>query len=106
MCQKLIDGKAEDLVTIDLTGKTDIADYMIIASGRSSKHTSSLAEILARDLKIQGFDKKMSIEGTANGEWVLLDLGDIIVHIFKPEIRQLYNLEKMWSVPNTNNISI
>ena len=89
----LEDGKAEDVVTIDLAGKTTIADYMVIASGRSTRQvialTEHLEEALARRMRI-------SIEGKAQGDWVLIDAGDVIVHLFRPEIRTYYNLEKMW----------
>ncbi|MCE3233500.1 MAG: rsfS [Rickettsiaceae bacterium] len=95
----LEDGKAENVVTIDLNGKTDIADYMIIASGTSTRHTSFLAENLVQ--KIRKIEPKgvSSIEGLTEGNWVLVDTGDIIVHIFRPEVREMYNLEKMWAVP-------
>jgi nicotinate-nucleotide adenylyltransferase len=90
----LEDGKAEDIVTIDLAGKTTIADYLVIASGRSTRQvmalTERLEEALARRMRI-------SIEGKAQGDWVLIDAGDVIVHLFRPEIRSFYNLEKMWS---------
>jgi nicotinate-nucleotide adenylyltransferase len=89
----LEDGKAEDIVTIDLAGKTLIADYMVVASGRSARQVISLAEHL-----IEALPKKWraSVEGKAQGDWVLIDAGDVIVHIFRPEIRVHYNLEKMW----------
>ena len=89
----LEDGKAEDIVTIDLGGKTLIADYMVVASGRSARQVVSLAEHL-----IEALPKKWraSIEGKAQGDWVLIDAGDVIVHLFRPEIRAHYNLEKMW----------
>ncbi|HEV2185764.1 MAG TPA: ribosome silencing factor, partial [Stellaceae bacterium] len=89
----LEDGKAEDIVTIDLTGKTLIADYMVVASGRSARQVVSLAEHL-----IEVLPKKWraSVEGKTQGDWVLIDAGDVIVHIFRPEIRAHYNLEKMW----------
>jgi nicotinate-nucleotide adenylyltransferase len=87
----LEDGKAEDIVTIDLAGKTTIADYMVIASGRSARQVTSLTEHLERDLPV-----RVAVEGKTLGEWVLLDAGDVIVHIFRPETRAHYNLEKMW----------
>tara|TARA_B100001564_G_C20278657_1_gene507106 strand:+ start:143 stop:508 length:366 start_codon:yes stop_codon:yes gene_type:complete len=94
----LEDGKANDVVTIDLHGKTDVADYMIVASGTSQKHTSSLAQILIKNIKAkQAAD--VSVEGAEEGNWVLVDAGDIVVHLFKPETRDLYNLEKMWDAP-------
>ena len=91
--QTLEDGKAEDIVTIDLAGKTTIADHMVIASGRSTRQvlalTEHLEEVLSRRIRI-------SIEGKTQGDWVLIDAGDVIVHLFRPEIRSYYNLEKMW----------
>jgi nicotinate-nucleotide adenylyltransferase len=91
--QTLEDGKAEDVVTIDLAGKTTIADHMVIASGRSTRQvlalTEHLDEVLSRRIRI-------SIEGKTQGDWVLIDAGDVIVHLFRPEIRSYYNLEKMW----------
>ena len=95
----LEDAKAEDIVTIDLENKTQIADYMIIASGTSSRHTSSIAEKIVAQIKdISPLDIP-HIEGAGDGNWVLVDTGDIVIHLFKPETRQLYNLEKMWSAP-------
>ncbi len=91
----LEDGKAEDVVVIDLTGKTDIADYMLIATGRSQRQVVALANRLAEALKAEGFAKP-SVEGLPHGDWVLIDAGDMIVHLFRPEPRTYYNLEKMW----------
>ena len=82
---------------IDLAGKTSIADRMIIASGGSQRQVAALADRLVRDLKEAGH-KTLGVEGLAQGDWVLVDLGDVIVHLFRREIRELYNLEKMWSV--------
>ena len=93
----LADAKAEDIVTIDLDGKTTIADYMVIASGRSKRHVDAVAERLLKQLKDDG-TPALAAEGRENADWVLIDAGDIIVHVFRPEIRSLYNLEKMWSV--------
>jgi ribosome silencing factor RsfS/YbeB/iojap len=91
--QTLEDGKAEEIVTIDLAGKTTIADHMVIASGRSTRQvlalTEHLEEVLARRARI-------SIEGKTKADWVLIDAGDVIIHLFRPEIRSYYNLEKMW----------
>jgi ribosome silencing factor RsfS/YbeB/iojap/nicotinate (nicotinamide) nucleotide adenylyltransferase len=89
----LEDGKAEDIVTIDLAGKTLIADYMVVATGRSSRQVVSLAEHLSEALPKKW---RAAVEGKAQGDWVLIDAGDVIVHIFRPEIRAHYNLEKMW----------
>ena len=93
----LDDDKAQEVVSIDLEGKTAIADYMVVASGRSQRHVSALAERLARRLKEEGHGAA-AIEGLPRADWVLLDAGDIIVHIFRPEVRAFYNLEKMWTV--------
>jgi nicotinate-nucleotide adenylyltransferase len=89
----LEDGKAEEIVTIDLAGKTLIADYMVVASGRSARQVVALAEHLVEALPRRW---RVSIEGKAQGDWVLIDTGDVIVHLFRPEIRAYYNLEKMW----------
>lgn len=91
--QTLEDGKAEDIVTIDLAGKTTIADQMVIASGRSSRQVLALTEHLEEALARRA---RISIEGKTQGDWVLIDAGDVIVHLFRPEIRAYYNLEKMW----------
>ncbi|MGC2413906.1 MAG: nicotinate-nucleotide adenylyltransferase [Stellaceae bacterium] len=87
----LEDGKADEIVTIDLAGKTTIADYMVVASGRSTRQVVSLSDHLEQNLP-----GRVAIEGKAQGDWVLIDAGDVIVHIFRPEIRAYYNLEKMW----------
>jgi nicotinate-nucleotide adenylyltransferase len=89
----LEDGKAIDVVTIDLAGKTLIADFMVIASGRSARQVAALADHLVEAL---GKKRRVSIEGKAQSDWVLIDAGDVIVHLFRPEIRAYYNLEKMW----------
>jgi len=89
--------KAEDVVSIDLRGKTSMADHMVIANGRSSRQVLSMAEHLARRIKEAGFGT-VQVEGKAQGDWVLIDAGDVIVHLFRPEVRAFYNLEKMWSV--------
>jgi nicotinate (nicotinamide) nucleotide adenylyltransferase/ribosome silencing factor RsfS/YbeB/iojap len=91
--QTLEEGKAEDIVTIDLAGKTTIADQMVIASGRSSRQVLALTEHLEEALARRS---RISIEGKTQGDWVLIDAGDVIVHLFRPEIRAYYNLEKMW----------
>jgi ribosome-associated protein len=92
--KSLDDNKAEDVEVIDLRGKTSIASYMVVASGTSQRHVASLAEHLQEDLKKQGFVS--STEGEEKADWVLIDAFDVIVHIFKPEVREFYNLEKMW----------
>jgi nicotinate-nucleotide adenylyltransferase len=96
----LEDGKAVDIVTIDLAGKTLIADYMVIASGRSGRQVAALTDHL---LEALGKKRRVSVEGKTQGDWVLIDAGDVIVHLFRPEIRAYYNLEKMWgaTLPST-----
>lgn len=88
--------KAEKIVSIDLTGKTDIADSMIIANGTSARHVGALADYVVTALKKSGY-VSVPTEGKETGDWVLVDAGDVIIHIFKPEIRDHYNLEKMWT---------
>lgn len=91
----LDDHKAEDVVVISLKGKSSIADYMMIASGRSTRQVIALAENLVQTLKANGL-VGIRPEGIRQGDWVLIDAGDIIVHLFRPEVREFYNLEKMW----------
>jgi ribosome-associated protein len=90
------EAKAEEIVTIDLAGKTSIGDYMIVASGRTDRHVGAIADIIQDKLKEAGFGRAR-IEGQDTCDWVLVDTGDIIVHLFRPEVREFYNLEKMWS---------
>ncbi|MDP4593263.1 MAG: ribosome silencing factor [Beijerinckiaceae bacterium] len=92
--QSLDDAKAEEIVQIELAGKTSIADAMIIASGRSSTHIGAIADRVLRACKNAGY--KPRVEGLPNCDWVLVDAGDVILHLFRPEVRQFYNLEKMW----------
>lgn len=92
----LEDAKAEDIVSIDLKGKTSIGDQMVVASGRSQRHVGAVADHLIRKLKEKGFGR-VRAEGLPHCDWVLIDAGDVIVHIFRPEVREFYNLEKMWS---------
>jgi ribosome-associated protein len=91
----LDDGKAEEIATVDLQGKSDIADFMVIATGNSARQVAALAQRLVEGFKAAGH-RKVSVEGLRQGEWVLLDAGDVIVHLFRPETRTYYNLEKMW----------
>jgi ribosome-associated protein len=91
----LDDDKADDIVVIDLHGKSSMADYMVIASGRSQRQLHAMAEHLQAKLKAEGV-RQVGIEGARVGDWVLIDGGDVVVHLFRPEIRGLYNLEKMW----------
>ncbi|HZG29990.1 MAG TPA: ribosome silencing factor [Ensifer sp.] len=95
----LEDSKAEDIVTIDIAGKSALGDYMIVVSGRSNRHVSAIADHLITDLKDEGFGSPR-VEGLETGDWVLIDTGDIIVHVFRPEIREFYNIEKMWQAPD------
>lgn len=94
----LDDDKAQKVVVINLKGKTAIADYMIIASGTSQRQVSTMAEHLRVRLKSLGI-KSVSVEGISQGDWVLIDGGDVIVHLFRPEIREFYDLEKLWDNP-------
>ncbi|MBK5197385.1 MAG: ribosome silencing factor [Methyloceanibacter sp.] len=88
--------KAEDVVCIDLKGKTSIGDHMVLASGRSQRHVGAVADHIVRKLKDAGFGRAR-VEGQPQCDWVLIDAGDVIVHVFRPEVREFYNLEKMWS---------
>lgn len=94
---RLDDDKAEDVVVIDLQGKSPIADTIIVASGRSQRHVAALADHILRALKDGGFGKAQ-VEGLPQADWVLIDAGDVIVHIFRPEVRSFYQIEKIWSV--------
>ena len=92
----LEDAKAENVVCIDIKGKTSIGDQMVVASGRSQRHVGAVADHLVRKLKDEGFGRAR-VEGLPHCDWVLIDAGEVIVHIFRPEVREFYNLEKMWS---------
>ena len=91
----LEDMKAENTVEIDLTGKTSLADTMIVTSGRSHRHVGAIADRLVKDLKDKGFGNAR-VEGMPACDWVLIDAGDVLIHVFRPEVRGFYNLEKMW----------
>lgn len=93
----LDEDKAEDLVVIDLQGKSSMADYMVIATGRSDRHVGAMADHLMRRVKDDGLGRCRA-EGLPRGDWVLIDAGDIVVHLFRAEVRSFYNLEKMWSM--------
>ncbi|MCX7558426.1 ribosome silencing factor [Sulfitobacter sp. F26204] len=93
--QTLEDDKAEDIVQIDLRGKTEIGDHMVVCSGRSTRQVSAISEKLAQMIKDE-FGRTPKIEGKDVGDWVLIDAGDVIVHVFRPEVREFYQLEKMW----------
>ena len=98
----LDDAKAEGIVTIDLKNKSSIGDFMIIASGRSDRHVGAIAEQLQRNLKNEGHGR-IRAEGMPQCDWVLIDTGDIIVHVFRPEVREFYNRVKMWSADRTGD---
>jgi ribosome-associated protein len=91
--------KAEDVTVIDLAGKTSIADHMVIASGNSNRHIGAMADHLSAKLKQAGL-RMPAVEGAAAGEWLLLDAGDVIVHLFLPEVRSFYALERLWGAPS------
>ncbi|MCK0197869.1 ribosome silencing factor [Ancylobacter sp. 6x-1] len=93
---RLEDDKAEEVVSIELRGKTTIADYMVVASGRSQRHVGALAEHIVEALKERGVGG-IKVEGMPACDWVLIDASDVIVHVFQPEVRGFYNIEKMWS---------
>ncbi|WP_181705001.1 ribosome silencing factor [Chthonobacter rhizosphaerae] len=92
----LDNAKAEEIVAIDIAGKTPIADHMVVCSGRSHRHVGAIADHLLKDIKDAGFGTA-TVEGMTACDWVLIDTGDVIVHVFRPEVRQFYNLEKMWA---------
>ena len=94
--QSLDDDQAVDVVSIPLAGKSSIADHMVIASGRSTRQVASMAAKLADRLK-QGYGKIVRVEGLPTADWVLIDADDVIVHLFRPEVRSFYNLERMWA---------
>ena len=92
----LDDVKAVDVITIDLAKKSSIGDFMLVASGTSTRHVGAIADRVTRDLRLAGHGRPR-VEGLPNCDWVLIDTGDVIVHVFRPEVREFYNIEKMWS---------
>ena len=102
--KSLEDSKAEELVTIDIKEKSALADYMVIASGRSNRHVGAIADHLLRELKNIGAGSA-KVEGLQSADWVLIDTGDIIIHVFRPEVREFYALEKMWQVPASEDVN-
>jgi ribosome-associated protein len=94
--KSLEDAKAEETVAIDVTGKSSLSDHMVVTTGRSNRHVGAVADQLVRALREAGFGKPR-VEGLPHCDWVLVDGGDVIVHIFRPEVREFYNIEKMWS---------
>ena len=99
---KLEDNKALDIVSINLKGKSDIADYMVIATGTSNRHVGSISEHLISELKKEGINN-LKAEGINKSDWVLIDSGDVIIHVFRKEVREFYNLEKLWQSPVSAN---
>lgn len=95
--QSLDDDKAEDVVQIDLRGRSSVADHMVVCSGRSSRQVGAIAEKMLDRLK-ETFRLTARVEGKETGDWVLIDTGDVVVHVFRPEVRDFYQLEKMWAV--------
>ncbi len=95
VADRLEQDKAEDILEIDLTGKSPMADSMVVASGRSHRHVTALADHVSKELKDHGA-RSVRVEGLPNADWVLIDAGDVIVHIFRPEVREFYNLERIW----------
>ncbi len=93
--ESLDDSKAEEIVSINIEGKSPIADHLVIASGRSHRHVGAVSDHLLRDIKVAGLGNA-KVEGLPACDWVLIDAGDVIVHVFRPEVREFYNLEKMW----------
>ena len=99
----LEDAKAEDIISIDIKGKSPIGDHMIVASGRSQRHVGAIADQIVKKLKSEGYGRAR-VEGLPHCDWVLIDTGDIIVHVFRPEVREFYNLEKIWSAERPNDV--
>ena len=98
----LDDSKAENIVSIDIRKKSSLGDYMVIASGRSNRHVAAVADHLITALKDAGLGFPR-VEGLSAADWVLIDAGDVIVHVFRPEVREFYNLEKMWQAPDLDD---
>jgi len=101
----LEDDQAEDVITIPLAGKSTIADHMVIASGRSTRQVASMANKLAEKIKAE-FKRSVRIEGLQTADWVLIDANDVVVHLFRPEVRTFYNLERMWQFGDTVSSSL
>ena len=96
MLSLLDDMKAEDSVTVDLSDKPSMGNYMVVTTGRSNVHVAAISDNLVKGLKAAKYPG-LHVEGLRQGDWVLIDVGDVIVHVFRPEVREFYNLEKMWS---------
>lgn len=90
------------MATIDIKGKSALGDYMVVVSGRSHRHVAAMSEQLLKEMKTRGFGP-VKVEGQQAADWVLIDTGDVIVHIFRPEVREFYGIEKMWMMPEQEN---
>jgi ribosome-associated protein len=101
----LEDSKAENIVSIDIHKKSSLGDFMVIASGRSNRHVAAVSDHLIKALKDAGYGQAR-VEGLPGADWVLIDAGDVIVHVFRPEIREFYNIEKMWQTPDLEEETI
>jgi ribosome-associated protein len=101
---RIDDMKAEDTVTINLTGKSALADFLVVTSGRSNRQVGAIADRLLEDLHKAGA-RDVRVEGMPHCDWVLIDAGDVIVHVFRPEVRDFYQIEKMWSRPQGRHVS-
>ncbi len=99
----LDDAKAENVVAIEIAGKSSLGDHMVVASGRSQRHVGAAADQIVQKLKEEGYHR-IRVEGMPTCDWVLVDAGDVIVHIFRPEVREFYNLEKMWSADKPSDV--
>lgn len=101
----LEDSKAENVVTIDIQRKSSLGDYMVVASGRSNRHVAAVSDHLIQALKDAGLGNAR-VEGLSSADWVLIDAGDVIVHVFRPEVREFYNIEKMWQTPDLEDETV
>ena len=101
---QLDEDQAQETISIPLAGKSSIADHMVIASGRSTRHVSAIADKLAQRIK-QEAGRHVRVEGLPNADWVLIDAGDVIIHLFRPEVRSFYNLERMWAFGDEKPVS-
>jgi ribosome-associated protein len=100
----LEDSKAENIVSIDIQGKSSLGDYMVVASGRSHRHVAAVADNLLKALKAAGTQAR--VEGLGSADWVLIDAGDVIVHVFRPEVREFYSIEEMWQAPDLEDKTV
>lgn len=98
----LDDSKAENIIPIDIQGRSSLGDHMVVASGRSHRHVAAVADHLIKAIKEAGLGTPR-VEGLSNADWVLIDSGDVIIHVFRPEVREFYNLEKMWQMPDLDD---